>query len=85
MRKEMNVKKVKCIYFGVIYKSDIVTDETVHPMTNWTVEKDEENEFIAISNLPQDVKDNEYFYFLTREDVAVYINGELRLDYIEKS
>ena len=72
------------IYFGVIYKSDIVTDETVHPMTNWTVEKDEENEFIAISNLPQDVKDNEYFYFLTREDVAVYINGELRLDYIEK-
>lgn len=28
--------------------------------------------------------DNEYLYFETRKDVAVYINGELRKDYIEK-
>lgn len=87
------------IYYGIIDKAHVIDDEPLRYIENWTVsdgegedfeigrsyaaQKDYENGVMATSTLPDDIKDNEYLFFVTRKDVAVYINGELRKDYVE--
>ena len=88
------------IYYGIINKGEILEDESLRFIDSWTVMDSEGNEFHAdrtyvtdkddtkdytiISTLPTDIKDNEYLFFYTRKDIAVYINGELRDDFVEE-
>ena len=88
------------VYYGVINRAHVIDDEPVEYIESWTVsdgngedieigrsyaaQKDYENGVSASSTLPDDIKDNEYLFFVTRKDAAVYINGELREDYVEK-
>ncbi|MBR4344901.1 MAG: response regulator [Lachnospiraceae bacterium] len=87
------------IYFGIIDRADVWENEPISFIENWIVTdskgnqfttgrnfvSDEEihEEFTIVSTLAQDIADNEYLFFLTRTDIAVYINGELRKDFIE--
>ena len=36
------------------------------------------------STLPQGIQDHEYLFVETRKDVAIYIGGELREEFVEK-
>ncbi len=90
----MTVKVVLCfllvfnafvfIYYGVLNRSDVLKGDSVHPLEGWSVSDSDEENYTVVSTLPDDVKDNEYLFFFTRKDVAVYVNGELRKDFIEK-
>lgn len=87
------------IYFGLIFKNDVPIGDGVRCISDWTVIDSEGNEhktdryFVAETGkdknytlyamLPDDIKENEYFYFDTRKDIEVYIDGELRNDFIE--
>ena len=72
------------IYYGFINKGEVVKSDPVRYMENWKIEYAENGDQTAINDLPQNVKDNEYIYFNTRNDVSVFINGELRKDFIEE-
>ena len=48
------------------------------------VKEENSGDQLLTTTLPQDVVDNEYLYFDTRKDASVYINGELRKDFIEE-
>ncbi len=87
------------IYYGVINRSNVLEDESLQYIEKWTVvdadgnefttgrsyvaDKQYEKGFTIYATLPTDVMDNEYLLFVTRKDVAVYINGELRSDFVE--
>ncbi len=71
------------IYYGFINKGDVIPKEKVRLMKDWDEQEGENNEITIFSTLPQNITDNEYLYFDTRRDVTVYINGELRKDFIE--
>ena len=88
------------IYFGLINKASVLDIEQVQYIENWTVverdgsEKsvgrryDSTQEYYAnicvYSTLPQGIQDHEYLFVETRKDVAIYIGGELREEFIEK-
>ena len=72
------------VFYGLINRSDEIKRESVRSLINWTASKDADGAQSLDAFLPQDIKDNEYLFFETRKDVAVYINGELRKDFIEK-
>ena len=88
------------IYYGAIKRSNPLDSEPVQHIEHWTVIDEDGNEyktgrnyilkkeydkgFTLYSTIPMDVADNEYLVFLTRKDVSIYINGELRDDFIEK-
>ncbi|MBR6404031.1 MAG: response regulator [Eubacterium sp.] len=90
----MTVKVVLCllfvfnafvfIYYGLINRSDVLEGESVSFFDNWTVSESEDGDYSVYSTLPENIKDNEYLFFITRKDAAAYINGELRKDFIEK-
>ncbi|MCR5632438.1 MAG: response regulator [Eubacterium sp.] len=61
----------------------MIPKEKVRLMKDWDEQEGENNEITIFSTLPQNITDNEYLYFDTRRDVTVYINGELRKDFIE--
>ncbi|MBR0515855.1 MAG: response regulator, partial [Eubacterium sp.] len=87
------------LYYGVINKSGIVKTDSGRYIEQWTVydgdggsfttgrsyraDKEFKHDFVVESTLPSDVKDNEYLCFSTGKNIAVYIDGELREDYIE--
>ncbi len=71
------------IYYGFINKGDVIPKEKVRLMKDWDEQEGENSEITISSTLPQNITDNEYLYFDTRRDVTVYINGELRKDFIE--
>jgi len=87
------------LYYGVINKSGIVKTDPGRYIEQWTVydgdggsfttgrsyraDKEFKHDFVVESTLPSDVKDNEYLCFSTGKNIAVYIDGELREDYIE--
>ena len=87
------------LYYGVINKSGIVKKDSGRYIEQWTVydgdggsfttgrsyraDKEFKHDFVVESTLPSDVKDNEYLCFSTGKNIAVYIDGELREDYIE--
>ena len=72
------------IYYGFINKCEEIPKEKVQFMKDWSVQEDENSEITISATLPQNITDNEYLYFDTRRDVTVFINGELRKDFIEK-
>ena len=88
------------IYYGVINRADVLAVEPVRFIENWNVlgkdgteyavgrgyvdEKAYYKDIVIRSTLPEDVEANEYLFFYTRKDVAVYVNGELRDDFVEE-
>ena len=88
------------IYYGLIDRVIPLDEESIRFIENWTATDGYGNTFVtgrsyiadkgyelgatAVSTLPDDIEDNEYLFFVTRKDVAVYINGELRKDFVEK-
>ena len=57
--------------------------KTVATASSYSAEKEYDKEYTAIATLPQDTGDNEFLFLYFRNDVAVYINGEKRMDCIE--
>ena len=90
---------VLSIYMGVSGEMDSIKAEPVRYLERWNVvdmdgsvystgrsyrtDKDLEKDFTIYTKLPDDVKDNEFLCFQVGKNVAVYVNGELRKDYIE--
>ena len=72
------------IFYGIINRGDVIPNDPVRFIDDWSVIPKDNGDQELRSILPQNIMDNEYLYFETRKDVAVYINGELRKDYIEK-
>ena len=88
------------IYYCFIEKNDFLTYESVRFIENWTVDYDDGSvisvgrsytdadrstqKCTIRSVLPSDISDNEFVFFTTRKDIAVYINDELREDFVEK-
>ena len=88
------------IYFGIINGADVWDSEPIRFIESWSVTDSDGNSFdtgrsfiaeeelnkeiVIRSTLPDDVKDNEYLFFVTRTDIEIYIGGELRKDFIEK-
>ena len=70
-------------FFGVLDRSDTLPEESTRFLEDWTIDS-EESAYTIVTTIPMDIKDNEFLFFDTRKDVAVYINGELRDDFIEK-
>ena len=71
------------IYFGVINRGNVIESEPVRAVKEWTLNYGEDGDQTLRSVLPKDVMDNEYIFLETRNDVFVYINGELRKDFVE--
>ena len=72
------------VYYGIINRGKVIESEPVRFVENWKMVEEEDSKQIVSSVLPSDLKSNEYIYFDTRNDVSVYIGGELRKDYKEK-
>jgi signal transduction histidine kinase/DNA-binding response OmpR family regulator len=88
------------IYFGIINGADVWDSEPIRFIESWMIREGDGNSFktgrsliaeeefdkeiVIYSTLPTDVRDNEYLFFVTRTDIAVYIDGELRKDFVEK-
>nr|MCR5624659.1 hypothetical protein [Lachnospiraceae bacterium] len=72
------------VYYGIINKSDPIENEPVIFVKDWNVKNEDNNNQIISSTLPQGIKSCEYIFFDTRKDVSVYINGELRKDFVEE-
>ena len=88
------------IYYGAINRQHVVGSDPVQYIESWTVvdadgntfttgrnyvtKKEYEKGYTIYSTIPDDVQSNEYLVFVTRKDVAVYIDGVLRDDFVEK-
>ena len=72
------------VVYGLLNRGNIMEGEDVWFVNGWTVADGAEGEKTLSATLPRDVSNNDCFYFKTRKDTAVYINNELRKDYIEK-
>ncbi|SEQ95677.1 Signal transduction histidine kinase [Lachnospiraceae bacterium NE2001] len=71
------------VFYGLINRGDVVERDQVRFMEKWDISEDDDGCQILSSFLPDGVEDNEYLYFATRKDVSVYINGELRKDFVD--
>ncbi|MBR3538804.1 MAG: response regulator [Eubacterium sp.] len=87
------------VYYGMIRKGEVLEKGSVQFIESWTVidsngkefpagrtyvtDQDDQKDYTIIATLPRDIRDNEYLFFYTRRDIEVYINGELRDDFIE--
>ncbi len=72
------------IYFGLINRSDVIEEETVRFVKGFSVTENDNGDQLISAILPGNVEDNEYLFFESRKDVSVYINDELRKEFIEK-
>ncbi len=72
------------VYYGMLSKDNSLETDPIRFMKDWTTDYNADGDQTVSSVLPQDVKTNEYLFFDTRKDVSVYINGELRNEFIEK-
>ncbi len=72
------------IFYGLINRGDKIGTDEVQFVENWKTDYGEDGAQLISSTLPQNLQANEYLFFETRKDVYVYINGELRKDFIEK-
>ncbi len=72
------------LYYGLINPGHVIESEPVRYVKDWDVVSEGNGGQILGNTLPEGITDNEYLYFETRRDVSVYINEELRTDYIEK-
>ena len=88
------------LYFGLISRTGLSEREPVCFIDSWTVydgegdsftvgrsyiaDKDYKDGTVISARLPQNIRDNEYLVFDNRKDITVYVNGELRRDFVEK-
>ena len=87
-------------YFGIINRGNVPEREPLYFIETWTVSDESGSSFTTqhsfksdfdlsgqvsvTATLPEDIKDNEYFFFDIKRDVAVYVDENLRKDFIEK-
>ena len=72
------------VFFGLIDRSHVMQRDPVQFVLNWTVTTNDRGDQVMTNTLPQNLEANEYIYFETRNTVSVYIDGELRDDFIEE-
>ena len=88
------------LYYGSKEQPDQVKAEEIRYIEHWFVEQPDGTEILTgrtyraeedypedyaiYATLPKDVMDNEYLCFQVGKNVAVYVDGELRKDFIEK-
>ena len=72
------------IVYGMIVKSDPLEGISIQYVKDWDVTNGENGDQTISARLPEKIQDNEYLFFETRNDAAVYINGKLRKDFVEK-
>ncbi len=72
------------IYYGMINRANVMEDDACLFISDLKVNESNENTLSVVANIPSGISDNEYLFFLTRKDADVYINNELRKDFIEK-
>ena len=72
------------IYYGMINRANVMEDDACQFISDLKVNESNENTLSVVANIPSGISDNEYLFFLTRKDTDVYINNELRKDFIEK-
>ena len=72
------------VFFGLIDRSHVMQRDPVQFVLNWTVTTNDSGDQVMTNTLPQNLEANEYIYFETRNTVSVYIDGELRDDFIEE-
>ena len=72
------------VFFGLIDRSHVMQRDPVQFVLNWTVTTNDSGNQVMTNTLPQNLEANEYIYFETRNTVSVYIDGELRDDFIEE-
>lgn len=94
---DMSIKAVKLIlcvmlifnafvfvFYGLINRGDVISSDPVQFVDNWDIVSRENGDQILSTTLPQNIEENEYLYFETRKTVSVYINGELRKDFVDQ-
>ena len=94
---DMSIKAVKLIlcvmlifnafvfvFYGLINRGDVISSDPVQFVDNWDIVSGENGDQILSTTLPQNIEENEYLYFETRKTVSVYINGELRKDFVDQ-
>ena len=72
------------LFYGLIDRGDVLEGISVRYVKDWNVIYGEDGDQTVSAVLPEGLQANEYLYFETRNDVAVYINGELRKDFVEE-
>lgn len=72
------------VYYGLINRSDPIESEPVAIVTDWSITDGNNNDQTITARLPEGIKSGEYFYFDTRRDAIVYVNGKFRKDFIEE-
>ena len=71
------------VFYGLLDRDLSVKRETVRVIKDSKIEKNENGDQLVRLTLPENVGDNEYFFFDTRKDALVYIDGELRGEFYE--
>ncbi len=71
------------VYYGLINRGYETDKEEISFVNDWIITYNKEGDQTLKTILPKSIKDNEYVFFETRKDVSVYINNDLRKDFIE--
>ena len=71
------------VYYGLINRGYETDKEEISFVNDWIITYSKEGDQTLKTILPKNIKDNEYIFFETRKDVSVYINNDLRKDFIE--
>ncbi len=72
------------VFFGLINRSDVAETGQVRMLEGVTVTDTGDAEQTVTAAFPQKIEDGENLYLETRNDVSVFIGGELRKDFVEK-
>ena len=65
-------------FYGLINRGDKIRQDQVRYLREWNTSYDVNGDQTVTFTLPQNIQDNDYLFFTTRNDVSIYINGELR-------
>ena len=71
------------VYYGLINRGYETDKEEISFVNDWIITYSKEGDQTLKTILPKSIEDNEYIFFETRKDVSVYINNDLRKDFIE--
>ena len=88
------------VIYGLLDRGDTMGDDPVRFIDRWIVSdnlgdefaagrtyvtgKDDTKDYTIRAMLPENIRDNEYLFFYTRKNIEVYINDELRDDFVEE-
>ncbi|MCR4927697.1 MAG: response regulator [Lachnospiraceae bacterium] len=72
------------VFFGLINKSDTAKEKQIKSLENLTVTNTGDAGQTVTAELPKIIENGEILYVETRNDVSVFISGELRRDFVEE-